>query len=144
MVLGRHTRFLHRLRPNEVSLVKCLIDEGNSFIAVSLKSSLFNPSTFPRFSGKFSKLELPERSRHSIEFKQQMALDKHTRFWQLRRVNEVRPIKPPIDEGSFIIVVKSKLRLCKHSMFPINSGILSFEQNFRLRRTRFLRIPTDG
>ena len=125
-----------------------------------------------------------------------MVLGKHTRFLQLLRVNEVRPIKPPIDEGSSLIAVKSKLReclvcvfkqlfsvfkqyfthfhvlfhphvflqifsnnnfqflntytkralrLCKHFMFPINSRIVSsIEQYSRLRRTRFLRIPTDG
>ena len=44
MVLGRHTRFMQYLRINEVRLVKCLIDEGSSSIAILLKSSIIRPS----------------------------------------------------------------------------------------------------
>ena len=63
MVLGRHTRFMQYLRVNKVRLVKCLIEEGSSFIAVLLKSSIFRPSIIHGFSGNFLKLEHVERSR---------------------------------------------------------------------------------
>ena len=61
VVLDRYTRFLQPQIFNEVSLGKRSIDEDNSFIAIPLKSSLFKPLTFPRFSGKLSKFEHPER-----------------------------------------------------------------------------------
>ena len=98
MVLGRHTRFWQSSRVNELRVVKPSIDEGNSFIAVSLKSRSLRPLRFPRFSGKLSKFEHPQRLRCWSEFKLQMLLGRHIRF----------------------------------------------EQEFRLRRTSFLRSPTDG
>ncbi|KAK4580877.1 hypothetical protein RGQ29_024503 [Quercus rubra] len=122
MVLRRHTRFLQLLRVNEVRPIKPPIDEGSSIIAVKSKLSIFRPLTFPRFSGKFSKFELPERSRHSSDFKQQMVLERHTRFLQLLRVNEVRPIKPPIDEGNSSIAVSLKSSLPRRSIIHGFSG----------------------
>ena len=97
-----------------------------------------------------------------------MVLGRCQRFLQLLRVNEAKPIKPPTDEGSFLIAVLSKKSFCKHSMFPTNCGsllrleqperlrvtrestlnmlgrCLSVLQYCRLRRTSFLRIPMDG
>ena len=167
-MIGRYTSFSQSARVNKVRFTKPSIDKGNSSIAVPLKSSVFRPSTFPRFFGKYSNVEHQERSRDSSDFKLQMVLGRRQRFLQLLRVNEVRPIKPPTDEGSFIIAMLSKKSFYKHFMFPTNCGsflrleqperlrvtreptsnvlgrCLSVLQDCRLRRTSFLRIPMDG
>ena len=109
IVFGRHTRFLQSLRVNDVRLVKCLIDKGNSFIHVSLKLRTFKPSMFPKFFGKFSTFKHPKRSRHSSNFKLQMELGRHMRFLQSISLNEIRPIKRPINEGNSFIAVPFKL-----------------------------------
>ena len=54
MVLGRSTKFLQSVRSNEVRPIKNSIDEGNSFIAVALKSSTFRLVIFPKSSGNLS------------------------------------------------------------------------------------------
>ena len=84
-MLGRHTRFLQPYIFNEVRLGKYSIDEGNSFIAVPLKSSLFKPLTFLRFSGKLSKFEHQERFRDSSDFKLQKVLGRQISFTQFVR-----------------------------------------------------------
>ena len=135
-MLGRYTSFSQIARVNKVRFIKPSIDEGNSSI-VPLKSSFFRPSTFPRFFGKYSNVEHQERSIDSSNFKLQMVLGRRHRFLQWLRVNEVMPIKPSTDEGSFIIAVLSKKSFCKHSMFPTNCGsFLRLEQPERLRVTR--------
>ena len=168
-MLGRHTRFLQPCVYNEVRLGKRSIDEGNSFIAVPIKFSLFKPLTFPRFSGKLSKFEHPERSRDSSDFKLQMMLGRHARFLQPCISNEVRLGKRSIDEGNSFIAVSLKCSLFKPLTFPRFSGKLSkfehpersrdssdfklqmvlgrqisFPQCLRLRQTSFLRNPMDG
>ena len=60
MVLGRSTKFLQSVRSNEVRPIKNSIDEGNSFIAVALKSSTFRLVIFPKSSGNLSNFEHPE------------------------------------------------------------------------------------
>ena len=72
------------------------------------------------------------------------AISNYTRFLQLLRVNKVRPIKPPTDEGSSLIAMQSKKSFCKHSIFPMLGRQFSHRQFCRLRRIRFLRIPMDG
>ena len=78
----------------------------------------------PRFSGKLSQFEYPERSRHSSKFKQQIVLGKHTRFLQSLRVNKVRAVKPSIDDGSYFVVVPLKESLLRPFKFPRFSGNL--------------------
>ena len=134
MVLGRHTRFLQFLIFNEVRLVKHPIDEGNSFIAVPLKSSLFKPLKFPRFLGKLSKFEHLERFRDSSDFKLQMVLGRHTRFLQSLIFNKVRLVKHSIDEGNSFIDVPLKYSIFKPLKFPRFLGKLSkFEHPERSR-----------
>ena len=115
-MLGRHTSFLQLRRVSEVRLVKHSVHEGISFIDVPLKSRNFKPSRFPKFSGKLSIFEHPQRSRHSSEFKLQMVLGRHTRFLQFLRVNEVRPIKSSIEEGNSTIAVSLKLSSFRSSI----------------------------
>ena len=129
------------------------MEEGTSFIAVPIKLSTFKPSTFLRFFGKFSTFEHPKRSRHSSNFKLQMELGRHTRFFQSLTLKEIRPIKHSIDEGNYFIVVPFKLSTFRLLAFPKSFGKLSnFEHpersssisNFKLqmvlgRRSRFLQ-----
>ena len=100
MVLGRHTRFLQLHVFNEVRLVKRSIDEDNSFIAVPLKSSIFKPLTFPRFSDKLSKFEQLERSRDSSDFKLQMVLGRQISFPQYIRSSQTSFLRNPMDGWS--------------------------------------------
>ena len=105
MTLGRHSRFLQSSRIKKVMVVKPSIDDDSSLIVVPLKKSILRPLKFPKFSGKLSQFEHPERSRHSSNFKEQMVLGRHTRFLQSLRVKNVRTVKPSInDGGSFILV----------------------------------------
>ena len=97
VVLGRHTRFLQPHISNEVRPVKRSIDEGNSFIAVPLKSSLFKPLTFPQFLGKLSKLKHLERSRDSSDFKLQMVLGRQISFPQYIRSSQTSFLRNPMD-----------------------------------------------
>ena len=168
-VLGRQTRSLQSCIFNEVRLGKRSIEEGNSFIAVPLKSSFFKPLTFPRFSGKLSKFEHPEKSRDSSDFKLQIMLGRQTRFLQSLIFNEVRLVKHSIDEGNSFIAVPLKYSPFKPLTFPRFSSKLpifehpersrdssdfklqmvlgrqiSFLQYIRSRRTSFLRNLMDG
>ena len=131
MVLGRHSRFLQSSRIKKVRVVKPSIDDGSSLIVVPLKKSILRPLKFPKFSGKLSQFEHPERSRHSSKFKQQMVLGKHTRFLQSLRVNKVRAVKPSIDDGSYFVVVPLKESLLRPFRFPRFSGNLN---NFSTER----------
>ena len=88
VVLGRHTSFLQSLRVSRSQ----------------------RPLGFPRFSGKSSKFEHPKRSRRWSELKLQMVQGRRTRFLQSLRVNELRVVKPSIDEGISFIAVPHKSR----------------------------------
>ena len=81
----------------EVRLGKRSIEEGNSFIAIPFKSSLFKPLTFPRFSGKFSKLKHLERSRDSSNFQLQMVLGRQISFPQYIRSSQTSFLRNPMD-----------------------------------------------
>ena len=76
MVLGRLV--------NEVSLVKCLIDEGSSSRTVLLKSSIFRPSIIHGFSGNFLNLEHVERLRAPRNLKPQVVLGRHVSFLAIK------------------------------------------------------------
>ena len=138
---GRHTRFLQSLRVNKVRVVKPSIDDGSSLIVVPPRKSFLRPLRFPRFSGKFSQFEHPERSRHSSKFKLQMVLGRHTRFLQSLRVNKVRVVKPSIDDGSSLIVVPPKKSFLRPLRFPRFSGKLSqFEHPVRSRHSNKFKL----
>ena len=157
MELGRRKRFLQSFRVNTVRLVKHSIDENSSFIAIPLKSSFSRPLTFPRFLGKLSNFEHPERSRELPNFKLQMALGRQTRFLQLFRVNLVRLVKRSIDEGdsrpltfprfsgNFSIFVHQarsrKLPNFKHQM--VLGRQTRFLQSLRVYKVRFVKCSID-
>ena len=136
MVLGRHTRFLQSLIVNKVSAVKPSIDDGSSFKVVPLKESFLRPFRFPRFPGKLSQFGHPKGSRHSIYFKLQMVLGRHSRFLQSSRIKKVRVVKPSIDDGSSLIVIPLKKSILRPLKFPKFSGELSqFEHLERSRHS---------
>ena len=97
VVLKRQTRSLQLCIFNEVRLGKRSIEEGNSFIAIPFKSSLFKPLTFPRFLGKLSKLKHLERSRDSSDFKLQMVLGRQISFPQYIRSSQTSFLRNPMD-----------------------------------------------
>ena len=87
------------------------MEEGTSFMAVQHKLSNSKPSIFPMFSSKLSNFKHPKRSRELSNFKLQMVLGRCIRFMQYLRVNAVRLVKHPIDEGISSIAVLLKSRI---------------------------------
>ena len=100
------------------------MEEGTSFMAVQHKLSNSKPSIFPMFSGKLSNFKHPKRSRELSNFKLQMVLGRCIRFMQYLRVNAVRLVKHPIDEGKSSIAVLLKSRI--HRPLIIHGSLASF------------------
>ena len=116
------------------------MEEGTSFMAVQHKLSSSKPSIFPMFSGKLSNFKHPKRSRDLSNFKLQMVLGRCTRFMQYLRVNAVRLIKHPIDEGISYIAVLLKSSIRRPSIIHGFSGnFLNLEHVERLRAPRNLK-----
>ena len=136
MVLGRHRRFLQSLSLYKVRAVRPSVDDCSSFYVVLLTATFLRPFRFPRFSGKLSQFEHPERSRHSSWFKLQMVLGRHLRFLQSSKIRKVRVVKPSIDDGSSLIVVPLKKSILRPLKFPKFNGKLSqFEHPRRSRHS---------
>ena len=76
------------------------MEEGTSSMAVQHKLSSSKPFTFLMFFGKLQNFKHPKRSRDLSNFKLQMVLGRLTRLSQYLRVNEIRPVKCSIGEGS--------------------------------------------
>ena len=87
------------------------MEEGNSIMDVQHKLSTSKSFIFPMFFGKFLNFKHPKKSRDLSDFKLQMVLGRRTRFMQNLRVNAIRLVKRPIDEGisSIIVLLKSSI-----------------------------------
>ena len=91
-----HSLIALPLRSNLTRLVKCSIDDGNSFITVPSKYRCDNRDIFPTISGNFFNLEQLERIRTSRDSK--LILDRRlSRDLQPLRSNRRSCLRSPRD-----------------------------------------------
>lgn len=112
------------------------MEEGTSSMVVQHKLSNSKPFTFPMFFGKLRNFKHPKRSRDLSNFKLQMVLGRLTRFSQYLRVNEVRPVKRSIDEGSSSIHTLLKSSISRPLIIHRVSGKFLIRFTIAVRSTK--------